>query len=454
MSIVVFAGPSIYGLNIPSAPGLMMCPPAAQGDIFRACLSKPSAIGLIDGYFDSVPSVWHKEILWAISKGVAVFGSASMGALRAAELDSFGMVGVGRIYRWYSEGTLEDDDEVALLHGPAETSFLPLSEPMVNIRATCDAAVSAGVLRQPTAEAIVASGKTIHYRDRTWDHVLASEQLKHVLIGDLARFAQWKGNGYVDQKRNDAAELMSTILKPLPETRNGRLGGFQFEWTNLWDKAMQEWLTDQTHASAHAATSADAILDELRLEPGLFHEICAEAVTRSILLAEADRRQIAVDMTEKRTALSKLRANLKLSRKADLDAWAARNVLTEAGLETMIDEEARQQAMLHMPVAALGRHIIAILQSRDQYTRFATRAAEKRSALFEAKSRSAHEPSELSPPQLLNWFFGDMHKQATPNDLDSILQNLRLDSRQEFYRLLADEYVYVMSRKGFASKDG
>jgi hypothetical protein len=454
MSIVVFAGPSIHGLDIPVAAGLMICPPAAQGDIFRASLSKPSAIGLIDGYFDSVPSIWHKEILWSISKGIAVFGSASMGALRAAELDSFGMVGIGRIYRWYSEGTLEDDDEVALLHGPAETRYLPLSEPMVNIRATCDAAVLAGVLKQSTADAIVTSAKNIHYRDRTWDHVLASVQEKNLVTSDLAQFANWKIEGYVDQKRRDAAELLSTILKPLPETRTGSLSGFQFEWTNLWDKAMQEWLADVTHSSAHTATSADAVLDELRLDPGLFHEICTEAVTRSILLAEADRRQLAVDMTEKRTALSKLRANLGLSRKADLDAWAARNLLTETSLETMIDEEARKQALLHMPFSALGRHIIAILQSRDQYNQLATRAAKKRSALLEAKSRLAFEAGELTPPQLLNWFFGNLHKQSAPNDIDSFLQDLRLESRQDFYRLLADEYVYIMSNKGLASKEG
>ena len=89
--------------------------------------SEPQAIGIIDGYFQWAPAVWHKEILWAIQQGVHVFGAASMGALRAAELAPFGMRGVGRIFEAYRDGVLpgsgdepfEDDDEVAVVHGPA-----------------------------------------------------------------------------------------------------------------------------------------------------------------------------------------------------------------------------------------------------------------------------------------------------------------------------------------------
>ena len=62
--------------------------------MFQRFAGAPGAIGVIDGYFDGVPSVWHKEILWALSQGIRVFGGASMGALRAAELDGFGMTGV------------------------------------------------------------------------------------------------------------------------------------------------------------------------------------------------------------------------------------------------------------------------------------------------------------------------------------------------------------------------
>ncbi len=176
MTAVIFAGPSVHGLDIPTPPSLAFRGPAKQGDVFRATLARPRAIGIIDGYFDGVPSVWHKEILWALSQGVRVFGGASMGALRAAELDSFGMTGVGRIYEWYRDGVLEDDDEVALIHGPEEGGFLALSEPMVNVRATCEAAAQAGAVDQATADAIVAAAKLQHYRERTWESVIAAAE--------------------------------------------------------------------------------------------------------------------------------------------------------------------------------------------------------------------------------------------------------------------------------------
>src|SRR5215217_3280602 len=202
MTAVIFAGPSVRGLDLPSRNDLLFRPPAKQGDIFRATLTRPEAIGLIDGYFDGVPSVWHKEILWALSQGIRVFGSASMGALRAAELDSFGMIGIGRIYQWYRDGILEDDDEVALVHGPSESGFLPLSEPMVNLRSTCEAAAVAGIIDEQDAEAILAGAKLLHYRERTWKTVLAAAVLRS---GRLKQFTCWLLAGNIDQKRLDAA---------------------------------------------------------------------------------------------------------------------------------------------------------------------------------------------------------------------------------------------------------
>ena len=92
----------------------------------------------MDGVFERVPAVWHKEILFALSEGIHVYGAASMGALRAAELDRFGMRGVGEVYRAYADGVLEDDDEVAVAHAGAEDGFRPISDSMVDIRATLE----------------------------------------------------------------------------------------------------------------------------------------------------------------------------------------------------------------------------------------------------------------------------------------------------------------------------
>ena len=132
MKAIVFSGPSVSREAVTALEGMEWRPPVSQGDVYRAAKTSPRVIAIIDGFFDSVPSVWHKEILWAMSRGIHLFGASSMGALRAAELHQFGMRGVGEIFEKYRDGTLEDDDEVAVLHGPAELGYTPLSVPMVN----------------------------------------------------------------------------------------------------------------------------------------------------------------------------------------------------------------------------------------------------------------------------------------------------------------------------------
>ncbi len=95
MAIIVFCGPTISPEKAQTQLNAEYRPPAKQGDIYLAALTGPKVIVLIDGYFASVPSVWHKEVLYAMSQGVHVYGCSSMGALRAAELEHFGMNGFG-----------------------------------------------------------------------------------------------------------------------------------------------------------------------------------------------------------------------------------------------------------------------------------------------------------------------------------------------------------------------
>jgi hypothetical protein len=172
--LVVFLGPSLSALEARRIARCTVLPPARQGDVWRALASRPRAIALVDGFFESTPSVWHHEILDAIDAGVAVFGGASMGALRAAELSRHGMVGVGRIFGWYRDGVVRGDDEVALFHAGAELGYRPLTLPLVNVRRAAELAVEAGVLTNREASALVAAGAAIFYQERTWKGLLAA----------------------------------------------------------------------------------------------------------------------------------------------------------------------------------------------------------------------------------------------------------------------------------------
>jgi hypothetical protein len=162
--IVAFLGPSLPAAE---AKGFRLLPPARQGDVWRAIDLRPRAIALIDGVFESQPSVWHQEILDALDAGIPVVGGASMGALRAAELHTLGMRGAGRIFRWYRDRTDLDDSEVAVLHADAEHGYRPLTVPQVNVRWSALRSLP----RREAASLIEASGR-IFYQERTLPRVL------------------------------------------------------------------------------------------------------------------------------------------------------------------------------------------------------------------------------------------------------------------------------------------
>lgn len=173
--LVAFLGPSLdAAVARRVAPGARLRPPARQGDVWRSLeRDRPLAIALVDGVFEAAPPVWHRELLDALALGVAVFGGASMGALRAAELAPFGMVGVGRIAAEYLGGARLDDADVALLHADASAGFRPLTLAQVDAEAGLAWARARGLLRGREAAALGAAARALHYTRRTWPAVLA-----------------------------------------------------------------------------------------------------------------------------------------------------------------------------------------------------------------------------------------------------------------------------------------
>ena len=130
--IIVYLGPS---LSLEKAKTILTAdyrPPIRRGDLKKAVRDGAKIIGIIDGTFFNDSPVGHKEILAVLKKGITVVGGSSMGALRASELDVFGMVGVGRIYECYRSARIEADDEVAVTYSPVTGE--QLSEPLVNVR--------------------------------------------------------------------------------------------------------------------------------------------------------------------------------------------------------------------------------------------------------------------------------------------------------------------------------
>ena len=213
-AIVVFAGPSLPPSDRPRDPRLRWRPPAVAGDALALLEERPHAMVLIDGLFDEWPAIRHKELLSLMAEGVTVFGGASMGALRAAELHTLGMIGVGRIFEAYRRGLIDADDEVAVLHGPAAFDWSPLTEPLVNVRVTLRRAVRQKVVSQAAGRVLLEAARAIYYKHRTWAQVLAAAGADGAAPArELEAFRAWLPAGYVDQKRRDALACVKAALR-------------------------------------------------------------------------------------------------------------------------------------------------------------------------------------------------------------------------------------------------
>jgi hypothetical protein len=235
MTLYIFTGPTLRATEGKQQIDALFFPPAAQGDVYRAALSKPVAIGIIDGYFERVPSVSHKEILWAMAQGVHVLGAASMGALRAAELSLFGMEGVGHIYEAYARGDLKADDEVAVAHALAEDGYRPLSEALVNLRATLRAAELAGVLPAATREQLEEVAQGLFYPDRCYPLLFQRAAEEGLPPAHLEALQAFLPEGRVDQKRLDALALLQAMRERFAGGAEPKRVRYHFEPTDAWE---------------------------------------------------------------------------------------------------------------------------------------------------------------------------------------------------------------------------
>jgi hypothetical protein len=240
MNAIVFLGPTLSVADALRVLDARYLPPAAQGDVLRAALDGPKVIAIVDGYFERVPAIWHKEILFAMARGIHVFGASSMGALRAAELAEFGMEGVGKVFADYDAGLLSADDEVAIAHAAADDGYRSSSEALVNIRATLVAACAAGIISPGTEAKLVTLAKALFFPERHYTTLLAAAREEGLPPTEITRLEAFLPTGRVDQKRVDALELLDVVRKRLAAGLEPKRVSYHFEHTDAWEHMLSD----------------------------------------------------------------------------------------------------------------------------------------------------------------------------------------------------------------------
>lgn len=183
--------------------------PIQRGDIGEALKENPDIIGIIDGVFHQSSAVGHKEILNAIKQGVKVIGASSMGALRASELDSLGMEGIGYCYEQYACGEIESDDDVAVMLD--NDTLEPLSIPLISMKYVFTKAVEENILSNEQKDELLRIAKKEYYPKRNYAHTLANSSLNDDEKSILIDFIRKTGN----IKEADARDLIKHIKQML-----------------------------------------------------------------------------------------------------------------------------------------------------------------------------------------------------------------------------------------------
>ncbi|MEH2084472.1 MAG: TfuA-related McrA-glycine thioamidation protein [Nostoc sp.] len=380
--IVIFLGPSLPKSEARKILDAVYLPPAKQADLISAVATyKPDIIGLIDGVFYQCPSVWHKEILYAIEQGVAVYGASSMGALRAAETAAFGMVGIGEIYRMYASEELIDDDEVALIYGPEDKEYRPSSEPMVNVRSTFRRAQDEGIISESLAQQLTAIAKSIYFPERTFATIFRQAATVGVSPQKLEEIANFIKNKYVDIKRQDAILLLEN-LRDLPE-KPAQPPNFTLARNHLFSALYQR---DRTVLRDNTNISLGTIAGYVALHLADFDDTNFHALNRALVQILAALLGIEVSEGEVNKEIRRFRLKHALTQEAEFTEWLNSNDLSLEGFNELMCEMAccrRLQTWL-IGRKAYEKNIMSLLNElrlQNRYDEWADAAAKQEQIL-------------------------------------------------------------------------
>lgn len=460
MTVVIFTGPTLSARDGRAELDAVYLPPASQGDVYRAARDRPDAIGIIDGYFDCVPAVWHKEILWAMYQGIHVYGSGSIGALRAAELATFRMVGIGWVFEAFRDGLLEDDDEVTVAHAAEDLDYRPLSEAMVNIRRTLAAATREGIINESTCNALLTATKARYYPERHYTTLLEHALDLDVPAIEIEHLRAWLPTGRINQKRDDALEMLRAMRKHLQRDRSPKTVAFTFEHTVWWDHATSfagvtsvPAPTTSTEGAGAETLLLEALLDELRLRPRCYRQAHNGAALDVLLLREAERARMGVTPDAVAQTTVMFRAAFGLETSVALELWLAANDLPAHRFAELMKTEtlcaSSRIAMDREVIAGLLDH----LRTTGQYANLAARAREKKRMLAtHGFDYASLDDLGLTEDELLRWHYARIGE-PMPEDATRAAHEAGFDGLDAFRLALIRERCFVQLTEPERSSD-
>jgi hypothetical protein len=220
MKTIVFAGPSLGEARLRCLSTATHAPPIKRGDL--AAVGEFDVVIIIDGEFGQSDSVSPKEILAVIERGKTVIGAASMGALRASELDRSGMIGVGWVYDYFRRQPVRRDADVALAYSIFD--FKPMTVPIVDVEYWMERTFAAGLIGRKARRFVLTAARNIFFAERTVERLMDSMRRA---VGDqvVRSLLAFSGGGIPSIKSLDAEEAVRLgVSLAVCERQDGKVG--------------------------------------------------------------------------------------------------------------------------------------------------------------------------------------------------------------------------------------
>ena len=212
---LIFLGPSLSKERAKEILEAEYRMPAKKGDFLRLqnTTGERILVGLIDGVFlHNYPPTPIEVYQLIKNKNFVVIGAASLGALRAVELEKFGMIGIGKIFELYKKGVIDSDDEVAVTF--TEEEYKLQSEAMIDIRFNLFLAQRRGVIDENTKRLIARVAKNVYFPYRNYCDIIELARKKYPNMNDmLDSFRSYIESDRQSLKERDAIKLLEYIKK-------------------------------------------------------------------------------------------------------------------------------------------------------------------------------------------------------------------------------------------------
>ena len=213
------------GLTISAAelcvhlPDAEMAAPIARGELLADITGRCNVVIIIDGKFNQSLAVSPSEILDALRAGIRVYGSSSMGAMRACELEPYGMIGHGAIFELIKLQPAFHDDLLGQVFPAGRPEHA--QHAFIDLYFNCETLRRQGKLSAEDCRTVTKLYAGLHYSERNPFALLQICSSVFAKRKGVLQQIERAANRMGSQKKRDALGLLARVKRDLAAIERG-----------------------------------------------------------------------------------------------------------------------------------------------------------------------------------------------------------------------------------------